>query len=104
MDPRTVWLYDMGAVALLFLLGFIGMIMMRNLVKLLISAEVLTKGVTLALISSGYLQRDPYLMQAVVVSLIVVEVVVVAVALALVVNVYRRTGSLDVRKLTKLKW
>jgi NADH:ubiquinone oxidoreductase subunit K len=77
---------------------------MRDVIKLLIAMEVLVKGITLALISSGYLQRNPYLMQAVVVSLIVVEVVVVAVALALIVNIYRRNGSLDVRKLTRLKW
>ena len=103
MDPRLLWLYDLIAVGILFLLGFIGLILMRNVVKLLIAAEVLTKAVTLALISSGALQRNPLLMQTVVVTLIVVEVVIVAVALALVVNVYRRTGSLDVRKLTKLK-
>ena len=43
-------------------------------------------------------------MQSVVVTLIVVEVVIVAIALALVINLYRQTGSLDVRKLTDLKW
>jgi NADH:ubiquinone oxidoreductase subunit K len=104
MDPRILWLYDLTAVAVIFLFGFIGLLVMRNLIKLLISVEVLTKGVTLALIASGYLQRNPMLMQSVIVTLIVVEVVVVAVALALVVNIYRCTGSLDIRQLTRLKW
>jgi NADH:ubiquinone oxidoreductase subunit K len=104
VDPKLIWLYDLIAVAIVFLIGFIGLIAMRNLIKLLIAMEVLTKGVSLALIASGFVQRNPYLMQTVVVTLIVVEVVVVAVALALIINIYRRTGSLDIRRLTKLKW
>jgi NADH:ubiquinone oxidoreductase subunit K len=104
MSPDLVWLYDLLLVAGLFLVGFIGLVVMRNLVKLLISVEVLTKGVSLALVASGFARQNPYLMQSVVVTLIVVEVVVVAIALALVINLYRRTGSLDVRRLTDLKW
>lgn len=104
MSYNAVWLYDFMVVAALFLLGFIGILVMRNLVKVLISMEILTKGVSLALIASGYAHSNRFVMQSVVVTLIVVEVVVVAVALALVINLYRRTGSLDVRRLTELKW
>ncbi len=104
MDPNVIWLYDLVIVAGLFLLGFVGLLVMRNLVKLLICAEILTKGVSLALIASGFARSSPYVMQSVVVTLIVVEVVIVAIALALVISLYRRTGSLDVRKLTDLKW
>ena len=99
-----LWLLDLIIVAALFLIGFIGLLTMRKLVKLLISVEVLTKGVSLALIASGFARHNRYVMQSVVVTLIVVEVTVVAVALALIVNLYRRTGSLDIRKLTDLKW
>jgi NADH:ubiquinone oxidoreductase subunit K len=104
METNVVWLYDLLIVAVIFLLGFICLVAMRNVVKLLIGIEVLAKGVSLALIASGHVQRNPYLMQSVVITLIVIEVVFVAVALALIVNLYRRTGSLDIRKLTKLKW
>jgi len=104
MNPSAIWLNDLTIVAALFLLGLVGLLVMRNLVKLLICAELLTKGVTLALIASGFARRSPYVMQSVVVTLIVVEVVIVAIALALVINLYRQTGSLDVRKLTDLKW
>jgi NADH:ubiquinone oxidoreductase subunit K len=104
MENNVVWLYDLLVVGVIFLLGFICLVAMRNVIKLLIGIEVLAKGVSLALIASGYLQRNPYLMQSVVITLIVIEVVVVAVALALVVNIYRQTGSLDIRRLTKLKW
>jgi multisubunit Na+/H+ antiporter MnhC subunit len=37
------------------------------------------------------------------VTFIVIEVSVVATALAIIINTYRHTGSLDVRRLTKLK-
>lgn len=104
MDPKLIWLYDFLIVAVILLLGFICLLSMRNVIKLLIGVEVLAKGVSLALIASGYLQRNPVLMQSVVVTLIVIEVVVVAIGLALVINIYRRTGSLDIRKLTKLRW
>ena len=104
MAPDLVWMYDLIVVAGLFLTGLIGLVVMRNLVKLLISVEVLTKGVSLALVASGFARQNPYLMQSVVVTLIVAEVAVVAIALALVINLYRRTGSLDVRRLTDLKW
>jgi NADH-quinone oxidoreductase subunit K len=104
MAPDLVWMYDLIVVAGLFLIGLIGLVVMRNLVKLLISVEVLTKGVSLALVASGFARQNPYLMQSVVVTLIVAEVAVVAIALALVINLYRRTGSLDVRRLTDLKW
>jgi NADH:ubiquinone oxidoreductase subunit K len=104
LNPSHVWLYDLTIVAGLFLIGLFGLLVMRNLVKLLISVEVLTKGVSLALIASGFARQNPFVMQAVVVTLIVVEVTVVAVALALIVNLYRRTGSLDIRRLTDLKW
>lgn len=104
MDPKIIWLYDMVVVAVILLLGFVGLIVMRNIVKLLIALEVLIKGVSLALIAAGYVQRNPFVMQAVVVTMIVVEVVVVAVALALIVAIHRQTGSLDIRQLSRLKW
>ncbi|MEO0108284.1 MAG: NADH-quinone oxidoreductase subunit K [candidate division WOR-3 bacterium] len=96
MAPSVLWLYDMIVVAIIVLLGFAGLVMMRNAIKLLIAIEVLAKGVSLALVSSGYLQQNLSLMQTVIVTLIVVEVVVVAVALALIVNIHRVTGSLDI--------
>ena len=48
MNPSAIWLNDLAIVAALFLLGLVGLLVMRNLVKLLICAELLTKGVTLA--------------------------------------------------------
>ena len=76
---------------------------MRNLIKLFIGIEVIGKGVSLVLLATGFAKANILLAQSLVVTYIVVEVSLVATALALIINVYRHTKSLDIRKLTKLK-
>ena len=70
---------------------------------LLIGIEVIGKGVSLLLLATGYAKGNILLAQSLVITYIVVEVCLVATALALIINIYRKTGSLDVRKLTKLR-
>lgn len=88
---------------ILFFLGLYCLLSMRNLIKLLIGIEIIAKGVTLALISASAAKGLILTGQSLVITFIVVEVSAIAVALALVINLYRHTGSLDVKKLTKLK-
>ena len=76
---------------------------MKNMVKLLIGIEIIAKGVTLALVATGYAQDNLMLAQSLVISVIVVDVAVIATALAIIISINRHTKSLDVRKLTKLK-
>ena len=56
-----------------------------------------------ALLATGFARGNVLLAQALVVTYIVIEVSVVATALALIINVYQHTKSLDIRKLAKLK-
>lgn len=88
---------------ILFFLGLYCLLSMRNLIKLLIGIEVIAKGVTLALISASTVKGLILTGQSLVITFIVIEVCVIAVALALVINLYRHTRSLDVKKLTKLR-
>jgi multisubunit Na+/H+ antiporter MnhC subunit len=88
--------------ALLFT-GIFCLLTMRNLIKLFIGIEVVSKAVSLALVATGAARDSVLAAQALVVTYIVVEVSLVATALALIINIYRKTGSLDVRKLSKLK-
>ncbi|MEW6687276.1 MAG: NADH-quinone oxidoreductase subunit K [Candidatus Edwardsbacteria bacterium] len=97
------WLLNMVFVAILCFIGVYALIAFRNLIKLLIGVEIIAKGVTLAIIAGGYERGMNLVSQSMVITFIVVEVAVVAVALALIINVYRHTESLDVRKLTKLR-
>jgi len=79
----------------LFAVGIAGLVGRRNLIRMVIGLEFLGKGASLVLITAGYLAGDTGASQAVVFTLIAIEAVVAAVALALVILVKRRTGSLD---------
>ncbi len=89
--------------AVLVGVGIYGLLTKRNLIKLFIGIEVVSKGVSLVLLGTGFARGNVLVAQALVVTFIVVEVSLVATALALIINVYRHTKSLDVRKLAKLK-
>ncbi len=90
-------------VALLFVIGVYCLLTSRNMIKLLIGLEVMAKAAVLSFIVAGWARQETFLSQALVITFIVVEVCIVAVALALVINAYRNTGSLDVRNLARLK-
>lgn len=99
-----IWYYDLIAVAVLFFLGLATLVSMRNMIKIIIGIEIVAKGVTLALVVSGFAKGNPNLTQAIFITFIIIEVVIVAIALALVINIYKHTDSLDIRRLTKLRW
>ncbi len=100
---NSTWLFYMAFAALLVAMGIYVLLTMRNLIKLFIGVEIISKGVSLALVATGFVKQNILTAQAITVTFIVIEVSVVATALALIINVYRHTGSLDVRKLSKLK-
>jgi multisubunit Na+/H+ antiporter MnhC subunit len=100
---NNFWILNMGAAALLIGLGIYCLLTMKNMVKLLIGIEIIAKGVTLALIATGFAKNNLMLAQSLVISVIVVDVAVLATALAIIISINRHTKSLDVRKLTKLK-
>jgi multisubunit Na+/H+ antiporter MnhC subunit len=84
-------------------IGIYALLTMKNLIKLFIGIEVIGKGVSLALLATGFAKGNILLAQSLVVTFIVVEVCMVATALALIINITRHTKSLDIRKLTKLR-
>jgi NADH-quinone oxidoreductase subunit K len=100
---NSAWYLDMGFVAALLFIGIYCLLTMKNLIKLFIGIEVIAKGVTLALMATGWARNSVMVAQSLAITFIVVEVSVVATALAIIINIYRHTGSLDIRKLTKLK-
>lgn len=100
---NNMWLLNMGFVALLVGIGIYCLLAMKNTVKLLIGVEIIAKGVTLALVASGYARDNLMVAQSLAITVIVVDVAVIATALAIIINISRHTQSLDVRKLTRLK-
>ncbi|MRR51430.1 MAG: NADH-quinone oxidoreductase subunit K [Rhodocyclaceae bacterium] len=88
---------------LFFFIGLYALLTGRNMIRLLIGLEIMTKAVVLVFIMAGYARGEEFLTQSYIITFIVVEVTLMAVALALVITAYRNTGSLDVRGLARLK-
>jgi multisubunit Na+/H+ antiporter MnhC subunit len=97
------WLLYLGFAAGLLAIGLYALLTMRNMIKLFIGFEVVSKGVSLALLGTGFAKGNILLAQSLVITFIVVEVSLVATALAIIVNVTKHTQSLDIRNLAKLK-
>jgi NADH:ubiquinone oxidoreductase subunit K len=91
-----------GVVSLLGV-GLYGLLITRNLIKMVMVLQILVKSAILALVLAGNVGGNPGLGQATAVTVIVVDTIVAVVALALVVQVRRRIGTLDVSQITTLK-
>lgn len=95
-----------GYVALaLFFIGFYCIVTRRNMIKTVLGIEIMTSAVNLNFMSyaSSGGTSDPLGTSIVIVS-ISVGAAIVAIALSMVIAVYRKTGSVDVRELRRLKW
>ena len=90
-------------IVMLFIAGLYCILVTRNLMRVLIGLELLTKAVTLLLILGGYMTGRVALAQAMVITLIVIEVVVIAVMAGIILSIYRHTGSLDANNVKTLK-
>ena len=90
-------------VALLFATGLYSLLVTKNLIRIVISVEILTKGATLLLIAAGYLNGMMAQAQTYVVTIIILEVVLLVVAVGIILGVYKSNGTLDTKKLNNLK-
>jgi NADH-quinone oxidoreductase subunit K len=84
-------------------IGLYGLLITRNLIKVVIALQVLVKGALLALVAAGTASGKINLGQSLAVMVIVVDTVVAVIALALALQVKRRMGTLDVKELSTLK-
>jgi NADH:ubiquinone oxidoreductase subunit K len=83
--------------------GLYGLLIERNLIKLIIALQILVKAALLGLIIAGNANGQINLSQSLAITVIVADTVVAVVGIALVVQVRRRIGTLDVRDLARLK-
>src|SRR5262245_59257970 len=81
--------------AILFALGAIGFLARRNLIVMFLSAEMMLQGVAINLVAFA-LHRGNLQGQALVLFILTVAACEAAIALALILMLYRRRGSLDV--------
>lgn len=87
---------------LLIITGLFMLVRTNNLIRVIISTEIVMKAVTLLLIFAGYVNGNYLLAQTFIVTVIVIEVVVAVVAAGIAISIYRHNGDLDIRKLNKL--
>ena len=87
---------------ILFSLGFLGVLIRRNLIFMLMSLEIMFNacGLAFVLVSAQWNIADGQVMYVTIITLTAVEA---AIALALVVQLYQRLHSLDVDNLNLLK-
>ena len=100
LTPMNVILY--GVVGLLGV-GFYGLLITRNLIKVVMVLQILIKAVILALLLAGRMSGNIALGQSTAATVIVADTIVAVVGLALAVQVRRRFGTLDVPKISTLR-
>jgi NADH-quinone oxidoreductase subunit K len=83
--------------------GLYGLLVTRNLIKMVAVLQILVKAAVIALVLGGKVSGKINLSQSLAVTVIVADTVVAVIGLALAVQVRQRLGTLDLRDLSTLK-
>ncbi|HZY41822.1 MAG TPA: NADH-quinone oxidoreductase subunit K [Anaerolineae bacterium] len=98
-DPQIILVGVLGLIGV----GVYGLLISRNLIKVIVALQILVKGAMLAMIAAGAASGRVNLGQSLAVTIIVADTVVAVIGLALAIQIKRRVGSLDVNDLATLK-
>lgn len=83
--------------------GMYGLLVVRNLIKIVVALQILVKGTLLALVAAGSASGQINLGQSLAVTVIVVDTIVAVVGLGLAVRVRQRLGTLDLKEISALR-
>lgn len=105
MSEQTLQLLYAAGIFLILLVatGVYSILITRNLIRVLIGMEIMSKAVTIAVIIAGYVTNNMAYAQSIAITFIIIEVVVIAIAAGLVVSIYRQHNSLDTATIKTLK-
>lgn len=94
--------HGLALAAVLFSIGLVGVMVRRNIILILMSVEVMLNACALAFIVAGakWGQADGQIMFMLILSIAAAEV---AVGLGLLLQVHRRTGSIDIDATSRLR-
>jgi NADH-quinone oxidoreductase subunit K len=92
-----------AAVVGLLGIGLAGLLVTRNLIKVVVGMQVMVKGGMLAMVLAGHLSGQLQTGAALALTVIVADTIVSVVALAFAVQVRRRFGTLDLGALSTLR-
>lgn len=96
VDPEIALVHNYLIVgALLFGIGLVGFLSRRNMIVMFLCAEMMLQGVSVSLVAWGRFYND-FSGQVLVVFIITVAACEAAIALALILMLYHRRGSLDI--------
>lgn len=95
VDERALLADYLVVGAILFALGMIGFVSRRNLITIFLAAEIMLQGVSLSLVAWGR-YHDDWGGQIFVLFIIAVAACEAAIALAMILMLFRRRGSLDI--------
>lgn len=84
-------------------IGFYGLLACRNLIKIVIALQILVKAALLGFVTAANISGKVNLGQSMAITVIVADTVVAVVGMALAIQVRRRMGTLDVKKLSNLR-
>ncbi len=99
----TVWTLSLVAVAAVVMIGLYGLLILRNLIKIVVALQVLAKGIILIRVVAGGQQGALAVGSSLAVTVIVADTVVTVIALSLAIQVRRRCGTLDIKGISKLR-
>ncbi|PSN19561.1 NADH-quinone oxidoreductase subunit NuoK [filamentous cyanobacterium CCP5] len=91
--------------AALFCIGIYGLVTSRNVIRVLMSIELMLNAVNLNLMAfSNYLAPDDVTGQVFAVFVICIAAAEAAVGLAIVLSIYRNRDTVDMEQFNLLKW
>lgn len=99
---NSVTIIILGALGI-FGVGLYGLLIIRNLVKVIVALQILVKAALLALVAAGKAADQLALSQSLAMTVIVADTVVAVIGLALAVQVKRVVGTMDLAALSKLR-
>ena len=88
---------------IIFTIGVIGVLIRRNAIVIFMSVELMLNAVNL-LLTAFSVHRGDASGQVFVFFIMALAAAEVAVGLAIIVMIYRNTGSIDINVLNRLKW
>lgn len=89
--------------SILFAIGVMGVLIRRNIIIIFMSIELMLNSINLLLVSFSVHHADPNA-QVFVFFIMAVAAAEITVGLAILVMIYRNTGTVNVDALNKLKW
>jgi NADH:ubiquinone oxidoreductase subunit K len=87
----------------LLVIGLYGLLVVRNLIKVIVALQILVKSAIIALVAAGHISGQPHVGQSLALTVIVADTIVAVIGLALAVQVRQRVGTLDVKDLSALQ-